>query len=176
LLARVFTHDDRETLAELARALGADPATVQREVTRLEDAAIVRTRRSGRNRIVEPNPDSPIYGELHALLRKVFGAPAALERALASVAGVEQAFVFGSWARRFHGESGPLPRDVDLLVIGAVDPSAVYDAIRPVEDEGGIEINPLVLSPQEWADPRGVAERVRRGALVELEVDGADAR
>ena len=35
------------------------------------------------------------------------------------LAGIERAVIYGSWARRYQGEAGPLPQDVDLLVIGA---------------------------------------------------------
>ena len=172
----MFASEHPETLADVARALRADPATVQREVTRLERAGIFRTARAGRNRVVAPDPDSPIHDELAALLAKAFGAPAALEKALAAVDGIDRAFIFGSWARRFHGEPGPLPRDVDVLVVGDIEPSALYDAVRPVEEELRVEINPLVVSPTEWKEPRGLAGRIERGALVELKVGDADDR
>lgn len=172
----MFASGRAETLAELARALGADPATIQREVTRLERAGIFRTHRVGRSRVVEPDRDSLFHAELSALLAKAFGPPALLEAALAAVPGIEQAFIFGSWARRFHGEPGPLPRDVDLLVVGDVDPAAVYGAVRPVEAELGVEINPIVLSDAEWTHPLGLPARIKKNAVVQLKVPHAVAR
>ena len=66
--------------------------------------------------------------------------------------------------------------DVDVLVVGDVEPSELYDAVRPVEEELRVEINPLVVSRTEWKDPRGLAGRIEGGALVELEVGDADDR
>jgi predicted nucleotidyltransferase len=172
----VFTADEPETLADLARALGSDPASVQREVTRLEGAGILRTWRVGRSRLVAPDPDSPIRDELRALLTKAFGPPALLEHALERVPGVERAYIFGSWARRFHGTPGPLPRDIDVLVVGDPDPRAVYDAARGVEERLRIEVNPIVISEDEWTLREGLPARVRDGALVELDVAGAHDR
>jgi predicted nucleotidyltransferase len=160
-------------LTQLARRLGADPGTVQREVTRLERAGILRTERVGRTRIVRPDETSPIYNELYALLGKTLGPAPLLEEALASVAGIRRAYIFGSWARRYRGEAGELPRDVDLLVVGSANPDAVYQAARAVEDRLGVAINPIVVSDDEWRRPQGLA-RVQREPLVELNVDHDD--
>jgi hypothetical protein len=48
------------------------------------------------------------------LLLKAFGAAALVGPALAEVPGVEQAFLFGSWAARHLGEAGPEPADLDV--------------------------------------------------------------
>jgi predicted nucleotidyltransferase len=142
----------------------------------LERAGIVRTRRVGRSRVVAADPDSPIHDELRALLVRAFGPPALLERALGGIRGLDRAYVFGSWAKRFHGEPGPLPRDVDLLVVGDLDPHEVYDATRAVEEQLGVEVNAIVVSDDEWTHARGLPARVKDGALVELKVSDADDR
>lgn len=175
LLARLFlVAEDGESLAELARQLNADPATIHREVERLERAGVLSSRRVGQARVVRPDHGSPIYGELRALLEKAFGAEPLLETALSRVGGVEHAFIFGSWARRFAGEPGPLPRDVDVLVIGSADPEKVYRAARWVEEQIGIDVNPIVMSEDEWEKAGGLIGRVRDEPLVALEIDGAD--
>jgi len=164
------------SLAELARHLSANPATVQREVERLERAGLVASTRVGRTRLVRADPESAVYVEVGALVAKAFGPRPLLERQLAEVEGVDEAFIFGSWARRFLGEPGPLPRDVDLLVVGNADPDAVYEAASRVEQELGIEINPIVVADAEWRHPSGLIERLKQEPLVELEVGRADDR
>jgi predicted nucleotidyltransferase len=177
LLARLFLEaEDGESLAELARQLDADPATIHREVDRLEAAGILTSRRVGAARVVRADPGSPIYSELRALLGKAFGPAPLLEKALSHVAGVDEAFIFGSWARRFAGEPGALPRDVDVLVIGSALPDDVYRAARSVEDQLGLEVNPIVMSEEEWQAAGGLVARVRREPLVALEVNGANDR
>jgi len=163
--------DEGASIAELARDIGVDPSTAQREIERLEAAGLVVTRRVGNVRVVRANADAPVYPELVALLRKVFGPKPLLERALRPLAGVRAAYIFGSWARRYHGESGPLPRDVDLLVVGDADPDAVYQVTRDVERQLRIEVNPIVVAEEEWEHhPVGLVSRVRAGPVVELDV------
>jgi predicted nucleotidyltransferase len=175
LLARLFlVAEEGETLAELARQLAADPATVQREAERLEQAGLLVSRRVGNTRTVRPDPESPVHRELSALLAKAFGPAPLLERALAPLAGIEHAFIFGSWARRFHGEPGPLPRDVDLLVVGAVDPDLVYRAAEEVEGALGVEVNPILVGPADWEHPSGIVARVKQQPVVELSIHADD--
>ncbi len=45
-----------------------------------------------------------------------------LEQALAEVAGIEHAFIYGSWAATYQGQEGAATHDVDVLVVGAPDP------------------------------------------------------
>jgi DNA-binding transcriptional ArsR family regulator len=175
LLARLFlVADEGETLAELARQLDADPASVQREVDRLEGAGLLTSRRVGNTRIVRADPDSPVHGELAALLAKAFGPAPLLEAALARLGGIQHAFIFGSWARRFHGEPGPLPRDVDVLIVGEVDPDDLYRAAEEVEGALGVEVNPILVGPEDWEHPSGVVARVREQPVVELSIDADD--
>ncbi len=148
---------------------------MQREVDRLERAGLLVSERVGNTRVVRPDRDAPIYGELAALLRKAFGPKPLLEESLARIRGIRSAAIFGSWARRYHGEPGPLPRDVDVLVVGDADPNEVYDAAREVERRLGLEVNPIIVSEEEWKHQRvGLVRRVQTGPIVELELNGDD--
>jgi predicted nucleotidyltransferase len=168
--------EDGESLAELARQLGANAATVQREVERLEAAGLLTSKRVGRARLVRSDPDSPVHREVRDLLAKAFGPAPLLERELARIEGVVEAYIYGSWARRFHGEPGVLPRDVDLLVIGHADPEEVYRAAQAVEQQLGLEINPIVVGDADWDHPLGLLERIKNQPVVELVVRNADDR
>jgi predicted nucleotidyltransferase len=61
--------------------------------------------------------------------------------------------VFGSWAARYAGETGPPPRDIDVLVVGRVDRADLYDAADRAQARLGIEVNPVVRSVKQWSDP-----------------------
>ncbi|HEY8555830.1 MAG TPA: MarR family transcriptional regulator, partial [Actinomycetes bacterium] len=116
------------SVAELAMATGIPHATVAREVARLERSGIVRSVRRGRLRLVEPNDRLPWFGELRALLLKTIGPAVVLREALAPVEGVDEAYIFGSWAARYGGEAGHAPNDIDLLVVGEPDLDSLYAA------------------------------------------------
>lgn len=170
ILAALFLGDsEARSLAQLSRSLGKPMPTVHREVERLEEAGLVRSQRVGNVRLVTAEKDLPYFGELQALLLKTFGPVAVLADALASVAGLEEAHIFGSWARRYHGEPGATPGDIDLLVIGSADPDEIYEACRLAETKLGNAVNPSILSASEWKSPKaGFVSTVRSGPLVPI--------
>jgi len=168
LLAYIFIHGDRpHTPAELSRATGIAQPTVSREVDRLVKAGVLTAYRRGRARMVEPNRHVAYSSDLNSLLIKVAGPPAILADLLRPIAGVEAAYIYGSWARRYFGEQGEYPHDVDLLVIGEPSIDAVYDAASQAEGQLGLEVNPTIVSRDEWKQPQSVfLETVKRDRLV----------
>lgn len=168
LLAYIFIHADRpHTPAELSRATGIAPATVSREVDRLVKAGVLSASRRGRSKLIEPNRQVPYFGDLRSLLIKVAGPPRILADLLRPIVGVEAAFIYGSWARRYFGEPGEYPRDVDLLVIGEPSVDAIYDAATQAEGRLGLEVNPTIVTQEEWKQPKSVfLETVKRDRLV----------
>ena len=65
-------------------------------------AGLLAGRRVGRLHFVKPNEASPYFPELAVLLLKVFGPRSVLAERLADLDGVEEAYLFGSWARRYE--------------------------------------------------------------------------
>lgn len=61
---------------------------------------------------------------------KAVGPVQVLSENLRRINGIEQAFIFGSWARRYHGETGVAPSDVDVFVVGDPEPNLVDEACR----------------------------------------------
>lgn len=169
LLGALFVYpDEPRSVSELAAATGIPLATVSREVARLEEFELVRSVRRGRLRLVEANDRLTYYPELRGLLLKTVGPAPVLARELASVAGIDEAHIFGSWAARYHGEGGPV-RDVDLLVIGEPDLDDVYAACRRAEAAIRLDVNPVVRPKGEWRRPGvGFLADVRKGPLVQV--------
>lgn len=159
------------TIGQLAERTGISQATVSRQVSRLRRHGIVTVRALGRNRLVEANRVLPWYRELRNLLVQTIGPPALLASALARCEGISEAYVFGSWADRYHGRPGPLPNDIDLLVVGDPDAGAVYRACREVEAALRVDVNPVLVTPAEWAatnGPSGFLSEVRRRPLLKV--------
>jgi predicted nucleotidyltransferase len=138
-------------------------------VARLLKAGVLAGRRVGRLHFVQPNGASPYFPELSGLLLKVFGPRSILADMLCSLDGVEEAYLFGSWARRYEGEPGAPPGNIDVVVIGQPDVDAVYDACRQAGGILGQEVNPVVLTPAEWRSTRsGFVRELHEGALAAL--------
>lgn len=126
--------------------------SVHREIERAERAGILTSRKVGNTRLVRAATDSPYFEGLADVLTKAFGPPQLLAKALAPVAGVERAVIFGSWAAHFAGEGGRRPiGDIDVLVLGDPDRDEVFARIRPVEERLGRPVQVTFRSAR-WLD------------------------
>lgn len=153
LLARLFLHPEQElTLSDLARSLDVSVGTVHAEVERLAAAGLLVDRRIGRNRMVRANLDSRASRALTELLMISFGPRTVIAEEFAGMKGVDQVVIYGSWARRYRGEVGREPADVDVMVIGSPERDEVYDAAERAEHRLGVPVNPTVRSADAWRD------------------------
>ena len=53
---------------------------------------------------------------------------------------------------RYHGTPGPPPNDVDVLVVGILERADLYDAADRAQARLGMQVNPVIRTPQQWAD------------------------
>ena len=99
--------------------MGAPHAVVHKEVSRLVDAGILVDSRRGRSRFVRANPDYRLLRPLTELVAGTYGpVPVITELVRSECSGVEEAYIYGSWAARYDGDPGATPADVDVLVVG----------------------------------------------------------
>ena len=155
ILGTLYVGPDRcWTITALAEHVDQPVSTVAREIGRLDDAGIVTVTAEGRNKLVGPNWELPWALALSSLLDQTVGPLALLSEALGLLEGIEEAFIFGSWAERYQGARGSAPRDIDLLVIGDhLSRFAVVDATNAVADRAGVEVNSYLASIDEWNAP-----------------------
>jgi DNA-binding transcriptional ArsR family regulator len=174
LLAELYLRPQRQrTLSDLARSLGLSHTTVSREADRLERAGLVRSDRVGKQRQLRPDEQSPYFAALHELLLRAFGPLPLLERALQGQPGIDQAFLFGSWAARYRGEPGEPPNDLDLLVVGTPERRLLAKLTRQLGIELVTEVNPTVVPAADWQAKRsGFLRSLAAAPLVELNLDG----
>lgn len=138
------------TLTDLAEKTGTPYASVHREIERAESAGLTISRLVGRTRLVRANEASPYFVGLADVLVKAFGAPWVLANALADIAGIDHAYIYGSWATRASGEAGQRPvGDIDLLVLGKPDRDALYAAASNAEQRLGRSIQ-ITIRASDW--------------------------
>jgi DNA-binding transcriptional ArsR family regulator len=174
LLAWLFLHPDTEySGTELASRFAVSQSTVSREADLLVTAGLVAERKRGNLRLLRARRDTAVARPLTELLALTYGPIPVLTDLLRAVPGVVVAHIYGSWAARYKGEFGPVPNDVDVLVVGDPDEDELYDAARAAERVLGREVNIRRVSPQSWLygrdDPFLVT--VQSGPLVALELN-----
>ena len=104
--------------------------TINRELTRLAEAGLLKREKRGNQQLYSADTAGPIFAELASILRKTSGMADVLLRALAPVAPkLCLAFVFGSVAQ---GRETP-GSDIDLMLIGDISFREVVELLFPVQ-------------------------------------------
>ena len=133
---------------QLARHLGLQPSSLQRELAALTEAGILTQRREGRQVYYQADPACPVLAELQGLLLKTTGLVDVLRQHLKPHARlVACAFVYGSVARA-EELSGS---DVDLFLVGDVKPSAFARGLEQASQRLARTVNPTVMDSKEFA-------------------------
>ncbi len=167
LLMWLLLHPDREYgVSDLADRLSVPLSTLHREVVRLDEAGLITSRTLGRNRLVRANTSHPAGPALTQLLEITFGPKVVIAEEFA-ISGAEQVVIFGSWAARYAGQSGPPPHDIDVLVVGKVDRADVYEAADRAQTRLGLDVNSVVRSVKRWEDPAdALVAQIKASAFV----------
>lgn len=159
LLAYYFTNPtSRHHLRDLAERLSIDPSNLSKELGRLEREGLFRSEVSGRQKYFQLHRAYPLFDEVRGIVRKTIGATSLLAESLKKIEGIEEAYLYGSFARNQQDAAS----DIDILVIGNPKGNALAEAMRKLEQQLGREINYTVLTRKEF-DSR----RARKDAFLE---------
>ncbi|MDA2925332.1 nucleotidyltransferase domain-containing protein [Acidobacteria bacterium AH-259-L09] len=147
LLGYYFTNPQAEHyLRELAELLRVDPANLSRELRKLVGQGFFVGHTRGRQKYFRLNRTHPLYNEVRRIVFKTVGVVGELQSTLAHVPGIQDAYLYGSFARDQQDPQS----DIDLLVIGEVDAETLETAIRRLERRLGREINYTLMTRKEF--------------------------
>jgi predicted nucleotidyltransferase len=159
LLAYYFANPTaRLHLRDLAGQLDIDPSNLSKELHRLETEGLFRSEVSGRQKYFQLNRNYPLFAEVRSIVSKTIGAPSLLAQAFKKTEGIEEAYLYGSFASNQQDASS----DIDVLVIGAPRGEVLAEAMRKIERQLGREVSYTVLTRKEF-DSR----RARKDAFLE---------
>jgi DNA-binding transcriptional ArsR family regulator len=173
LLAWLYLHPhETYSVADLTKRFHTSQSTISREADRLVATGLLREVRRGRLRLLQANLDSALAGPLTDLLTLTYGPAAVLGDILGPVPGIEEAYVYGSWAARYAGQPGPPPRDVDVLIVGEADEDDLFEAARAAERRLGREVNIHQVRAKAWraADHDPFLTSVRSRPFVPIDI------
>ena len=132
---------------EIARQTETNAGTLHKELARLAQAGLLNRERVGNQLRYSANRQCPIFEELASILRKTSGLADVLLDAIAPLGKrVKVALIFGSVAR---GEERA-GSDVDVLLVGDIGFAAAVKALHAAQEKIGREINPVVMSSEEY--------------------------
>lgn len=135
----------RVYVRQLAAALGVDSTNLSRELARLAREGFLRADTEGRQLYYSVNREYAWLKPVFALLQGSVGIEPTLRRALESIAGIEAASIYGSFAK--HGADAR--SDIDVLIVGQPDQAELAAEIRNAEQALRREINYTVVSSRE---------------------------
>ena len=159
LLAYYFTNPTtRHHLRDLAQRLSVDPSNLSKELSRLEREGLFRSEVSGRQKYFQLNREYPLFNEVRSIIAKTIGAVPLLAESLKKIEGIEEAYLYGSFARNQQDAAS----DVDVLVIGKPKSDTLAETVQKLERQLGREINYTVLTRKELELRRG-----RKDAFLE---------
>src|SRR3989338_7295545 len=160
LLGYAFTHADREFyVRELAELIQEDPGNLSRELKKLEAEGLYNSRIKGSLKYYSLNKNYPLFQELKKVIFKTEGAAGALKNIVEGYSGINQAFIYGSYAKNREKETS----DIDLMVIGQFPRKELTRQIRELESRLGREINFISYTPEEFEK-----ERKKAGGFLHL--------
>jgi predicted nucleotidyltransferase len=170
LLALTLPDPDREwTIDELAERTGEPYQTVATEIRRLQEADLLTAETVGRTKLLQANLENPYLRPLTQLATMAFGPPMVVAEEFGQVDGIDAIYIYGSWAARYEGESGPSPQDIDVLVLGKPDRDDVFDAAQRAQRRLGREVNVTQRTRRQWETATdGFTEQVRSSPMVEI--------
>ena len=133
-------------LREIQRQTGFSIGAVRQDMEKLVKLDLVTRRKDGNRVYYAANENHPLTIDIRQMVLKTVGLADMLREAL-SDKGIQAAFVFGSLATGADRAAS----DVDLMVIGDIGLRKVSDLLAGIDDRVGREVNPFILTPDEFA-------------------------
>ena len=151
LLAVLFVAPDNEySVSDLASRVETSLPTALREIRRLELAGLVRVRAMGNMQLVRANTEHLLFESLSKIVLYSFGPLEILKELLRNLSGLQQAYIFGSWAAAYSGAEVRDPGDVDLVLVGDFDRAEGYELSLKASHQIGKEVSVSNLSESDW--------------------------
>ncbi len=133
-------------IGEIAHQSGLSAPSLMREAKSLVKLGLLQDERDGNRVDYHANRESPLYPIIVALVNKTEGGEEVLRRAFAD-SDADAVFIYGSRAKGTERADS----DYDVFVIGNEGLRKVSSRVRRAADEIAAEINPYVITREEFA-------------------------
>lgn len=139
---------------ELARMLDVDPGNLFRKLKELEREGLFSSELRGQQRYFFLNKKYPFLAEYKKMYESKFGLVEILKDKLKKIPGLQEAYIFGSFAKgNFQEES-----DIDLLLVGNHEYEKIGPMISLLEKRLKREINVVDFSKDEFLKRKKIGD------------------
>lgn len=145
----VLNPDNSYHLREICRRTGLAPRAVSLEADNLEKAGFLESEREANLRRYRLDKSFPLYPAFREIFRTEAELFQRMKHLLAKL-GASSAFIYGSYGKSRETRAS----DIDLMIIGKVDPKALLLGLRRIEEMSGREINYAIFSEEEFSGKR----------------------
>jgi len=158
VLGYFMLHEHAEMyVQEMARRLQLDDGNLAKKLRELEMEGILKSRERGRERYYSLDNSFPLLKEYKQIILKTIGLEKILKDLLRNIIGLEEAYLFGSYADNSMDSSS----DIDLLVIGEHDTVKLRKEISKVQKTIDREINLISMSRAEYSKRKKTESFIR---------------
>lgn len=159
--------DERYHVRELARMTEIPAGSLHRELKAMADAGLLIREQVGNQVLYRADRSCEIFDELASIFRKTTGLAYLLRDELDAISDkIDIAIVFGSLASGRQNSSS----DVDVLVLGNPKLIEVVKALAPLGQTLKREINPVVMTSDEFSLLIGKNDRFAMRVVEEPKV------
>lgn len=132
---------------EIVRWADMGRGTIRRELERMVDAGLLKSKKEGNQLHYQANHDNPIYDELVSIIRKTFGIADLIHEALQAIEGeIEWSFIYGSVAKGLDTADS----DIDLMVVAEqLSYADLITQLSDVEQKLARPINPTLYTKKQ---------------------------
>lgn len=141
----IFNPKSQYYIREIARLTKEPFDPVRRELMRLDEIGLVKSRLSGRQKYYSINASHTLFPEFKSMILKTSGTGDIIRSSIGKRNDVITAFIYGSYAKNKEN----IESDIDLFVVGDISSMDLQEAVSGIEAESKREINPTVYSVKE---------------------------
>jgi len=131
---------------ELSKKLNLDKRNLVKKLKELEKNGILKSQPRGNLKFYSLNQNYPLYEEYKKIILKTVGLEERLRHITKEIAGVKEAYIYGSYAKN----KMDVHSDIDLLVIGSHEMVILQKKLNTLQKEIDREINSVSMDEREF--------------------------
>lgn len=155
ILDYYFLNPDAQVyINELARILELDPKNTETKLKEFERKGLFNSEFRGKERYFFLAKGNPVLENYRQIFLKTYGIEKRLKDMLRGIKGLEEAYLFGSYANDTMDSSS----DIDILAIGSHPVLELQRGIAKLQKDVGREFNVTNLSRKEFEAKKKVGD------------------